>query len=73
MCGDRIAGEVLVLTSVVSYFSATRARAVRRSRGSGLFWSSAAELPPARRFNCTTTLLVHFVDHLLQETPRETP
>ena len=29
MCGDRTAGEVLVLSSVVSYFSATRARAIR--------------------------------------------
>ena len=37
------------------------------------FWSIAAELPRSRRFNCTTTLPLHFVDHLLQETPRETP
>lgn len=29
MCGDRTAGEVLVLRSVISYFSATRARAIR--------------------------------------------
>ena len=41
--------------------------------GAVYFWSIAAELPRARRFNCTTTLLLHFVGHLLQETPRETP
>lgn len=29
VCGDRTAGEVLVLRSVISYFSATRARAIR--------------------------------------------